>query len=495
MSRFQIDLAALKNLPRAERDEVMRKLEQFQKLLERNPLWGYDPHPKQIEYHTATQPIVAFLGGNRAGKTTAGIAHDIIQAVDREALPPWLEPYKRHEEFYCRIVTPDLVATLEGVVLPKIRELVPREQLWKGSWEKAWDQRRRRLIFENGNWFDFLTHEMDLDRFSGAALHQVHFDEEPPGQKGRLIWQESLMRVIDYGGTTRITMTPLLGLSWSYHELTNKGVPRQDDEVYAVTVDMDDNPHLNQAAKERVLSGLSAEERAARKSGRFVHFAGLIYPEFDPGRHVIPALDVLPDDVEVFVGIDPGIRHMAGVVFCYLDAQDRLVVFDELPVQGETVAQVCARIHGRNERWGVRPRWYVIDPAARNKHHQTGRSDQMEYADHGIVAVPGQNARGAGFNRVKERLEAGRLLVTADCEVLVEQFREYRWKTSKAGESDPREEPVKHNDHLLDALRYVVMSRPVTPTDSDREPVMFREFRERMRWRRDRTAPLGAIFK
>ena len=48
------------------------------------------------------------------------------------------------------------------------------------------------------------------------------------------------------------------------------------------------------------------------------------------------------------------------------------------------------------------------------------------------------------------------------------ELKKYRWqKDSKRSENAPAERPVKKDDHLLDALRYVVMQRPLAP-DPDR---------------------------
>ena len=105
--------------------------------------------------------------------------------------------------------------------------------------------------------------------------------------------------------------------------------------------------------------------------------------------------------------------------------------------------------------------------------HQTGRSDQMEYADAGIYTVPGQNAVPAGINRVKTYLETGQLEICANCSELIDEFRRYRWSSPKQrGEDDPREKPIKKDDHMLDALRYVVMARPITPVVVPAEPDM-----------------------
>jgi hypothetical protein len=45
--------------------------------------------------------------------------------------------------------------------------------------------------------------------------------------------------------------------------------------------------------------------------------------------------------------------------------------------------------------------------------------------------------------------------------VLIDQLEQYKWrKISSTSEDDPKEEPRKRNDHGVDALRYLIMSRP-----------------------------------
>lgn len=441
----------------------------------------FGPHPKQVDLLASGAPVRAFLGGNRSGKTTVGIVDDIIQALDASAVPAHLQRFKRFEApFYCRIIAPDFTSTMEGVIFQKIREWCPRAQLVGNGWERGFDKQQRVLRFKNGSWFQFMTFEQDLDKFGGAALHRVHYDEEPPEQ----IRRECVMRLIDYAGEELFTMTPLHGMSWMYDGVWRR---RHEDGYYVVTVDMDDNPHLNEAAKLRALEGLSAEERDARKRGLFVHFAGLIYPDFDVDVHTLPERDVqrmITPESSVYVGIDPGQRNAAAAVFVLVEPDDQLIVFDEIALERRTVGEMAREIHLRLAKWAVTPRLYVIDPSARNKVHQTGRSDQMEYADHGIVAIPGQNAVTAGINRVKERLQSQppRLMVSRACPGVIDEFRRYRWATQLRSENDPKEAPVKKDDHRLDALRYVVMARPYRNPDEAKqradEPVHLRLIRE-----------------
>jgi hypothetical protein len=464
---LKINTAALVGLTPVELDAINAELKLVEAAYKQNPLLGYRPHPKQLSFHTPPHPpLRAFFGGNRSGKTTATMVDTIIQAVDGEMVPDHLLPFKRWEPpFYCRVVTPDLTNTLEGVVLQKFRDWCPRGQLHGGGFERAWDKMLRMLRFKNGSWIQFFSNDQDVDKFGGAALHRIVYDEEPRED----IRRECLMRLIDFGGEELYGMTPLNGMSWTFDEIYEPWERGELQDGRVLVVDMDDNPHLDRETMRRVLAGLSSEEREARKSGRFVHFAGLVFPQFSKARHVVPSISEIPAGVELFCGIDPGVRHMCAVVFAYLDMDDRMVIFDEIALQGKTVKEVCEEIHRTNTKWNIRPKWYVIDPSAKNRNSQTGRSDQAEFSDHGVVTIPGQNSISAGINRLKERLDADRLVVAANCVELRGEFKRYRWASQRRSENDPKEAPVKKDDHLLDALRYMVMQRPLTP-EEERKP-------------------------
>lgn len=293
------------------------------------------------------------------------------------------------------------------------------------------------------------------------------------------------MRLIDYGGEELYGLTPTTGMSnWLYEEfyapwerlVEEQELSSLEAELqlgYRLElVDMDDNPTLSEEDKAWALSGLNSQEREARKTGRFISFAGLIYPEFDRSRHVLPAIDKVPEGVEVFCGIDAGFKHPA-VLYCYLDFEDRLVVFDEIAPEDAIIDKVVSQIRETNARWNVIPGWYVIDPAARNRNSQTGQADQLEFALKGISTIPGQNDVRLGIDKVKERFEGNKLFVTASCPTLLGELRKYRWRApSNRSEDERPERPVKKDDHCVDALRYVVMRRPMVPLEPVDRPTL-----------------------
>ncbi len=489
--KLRIDKEAIAALPEAQRLEAEKAIEAIVYARENNPLAFYKPHVKQRALHSFTSQTKCFYGGNQSGKTWSGLADDIIQAIDRDAVPKHLLPYKKFEPpFLCRIMA-ESFPVLETTLLQKLQELVPREQLMGGSWAStegspgAYDKNMRVLHFANESKFFFQTYEQEVRKMGGASIDRVHFDEEPP----LAVFNECRLRVMARGGDLIFTMTPLFGLSWTFDQQWQKrgGEVAKDvylaDDLSIVTADMEDNPVLGPKEIELALLGMSDEEKVARKEGKHVALHGLIFAEFKKDRHVSPQRPI-PENVNVVVGIDPGMRHPAAVVWVYLTPDDTMVVFEAQRFSGMTAAQVCKRILEINEAYGVHPLYYVIDPNARNKEHQTGRSTQMEYADNGIVTIAGQNAVTAGINRVRERFQKEMLFVQANCAEMIDELQKYRWKAPPRSEEATREAPVKREDDLVDALRYAVMSRPYLPeaaVQSNEDPIqkMMREDQER----------------
>jgi hypothetical protein len=428
---FEVDLDAINALPAAEREEELARVAQLNRLMESNPMYRQVPHlgelgwkrkeqervreqlraagatdeakireaiphhlvihgdeaRGQVEFLEIARPYGAYVGGNRSGKSHGGALHALIQTLPVDFLPPWLVPFKRwglDREVQVRVIGVDIPNWLVKVMLPKLRKLIPAAALWKGSFEKAWRDRDRILHFADGSWWDFLTHDMDVDAFAGADLDLAWFDEEPPGEKGRQQYEETLGRLADRDGEVRWTLTPLLGLNFVYHELTDGfGQPRDDEECKVVLGDIDHNPYLSEKGRRRFLKRLERDplRREARKSGRWVHFAGLIYPGWSERRHVVPqrpiprAHEKARPLVPIFESIDPGINeeHKAAFVAAWLDPDDVCEVFYSVALAGLNVEQVCKHIHEVRAVLGYeRPRWTKIDPSAKNRQHISG---------------------------------------------------------------------------------------------------------------------------
>lgn len=460
--RYTIDWEAVKKLGPEEQSAVLSELKIIETLHEKNPLHFFYPYPKQHLFLANRSRFKWILGGNRSGKTVTCVVDDIIQAIDRKACPDHLLQYKKFDPpFKFRIVAMDF-DQIELVIFEAMKAWLPPDQLLGGSWDKAYNSQRRILRFKNGSLCQFKTFEQPAKNHGGAPLHRVHLDEEPPED----IWRENNVRVIDYAGDILCSMTPVEGLTWMYDTFLvpwEKGILKN---AYIQPVDMDDNPFLTTDAKEQALQDYSKDEREARKTGKFIHFHGKVYPEFcqDSDHYQIVPEGPPAPGAFIYLGIDPGIRNMCGVVFCSHTANDTLTIFDELAVKDLNVEEVVLEIAKKLSVYGITYNWAVLDPAAGNREFTTGRSIEQEFKDKGIRCFLGQNDPRAGINRVKVRLEHNKLLVAANCEETIREFRKYRWaKPPKKSQADPAEAVIKKDDHLLDAIRYVCMARPYTP--------------------------------
>lgn len=442
------DEQAFNALTPAERKEVEKELKALLALRDSNPLEFFHPYPQQEQFLASRVKHTAFFAGNRAGKTTVAMVKVILQAIERRRVPEHLQRFKTHDgPFFCWVACPG-EKQLETVILQKIREWMPKDQLRGGDFDKAYSRSLQILHLANGGWIGFKTYGQDPFLYAGSALHMVLFDEEPPEE----IFEECKMRVIDYDGQLAFSMTPTEGLSWMYDKVWER---RHEDLFEVIVADMDDNPHLPEAAKQAALDGLTEEQKQARKEGRFVHFAGMVFPEFRDQLHVCaPPMPGTVQQQSVVVGIDPGIRW-TGVSFTAFDDENCALTFDELYLEQHTVDRLVAAIQERNRYWGIEPSFYVIDPSARNRTQINADSTEAELQRHGIYCVHGQNDRENGINTMKQRLQGATWLISTACPRLLWELQRYKY--------DPRAENkfevVKKDDHVLDSVRYALMSR------------------------------------
>jgi hypothetical protein len=92
----------------------------------------------------------------------------------------------------------------------------------------------------------------------------------------------------------------------------------------------------------------------------------------------------------------------------------------------------------------------VIDPASRGRSQKDGESLMGDYRDLGLDITKAKNAVEAGLYSCWQRLAAGRIKVFRTLRNFQMEYRLYR--------RDERGKVVKENDHLMDAMRYLVES-------------------------------------
>lgn len=462
------------------------KLRQVVEAIRVNPLFAYNNpelstriHHKQLAFNkTQVGPMEtkAMIAGGRSGKTYGCLADDVIQAIPREEIPPHLIECKKFDGPIDIWVGAPKLSKHEDTILPLLRKLIPKSQLRDGNFDKSYSSQSRMLKLECGSTFGFKTYDQDIDAWASAAIHRIHWDEEPNNANGRRMRSEARQRLVSTQGDELLGMTPVLGIStWANDEIYER---RFEPGIVVHGMSMSDNPWNDPKAVADFLAGLTPEERRAREHGEFVHFGGLFFEEFREEIHVVDPPEKLEqiNRQDIVVSIDPGLVN-TGVVWSAWDSDNAGLVFAEYFPQTNNVAEIAAEIKRRNFEWGMREPTYVIDPSYRNLQTNIhADAVQANYAREDIHCQPGNNDRRAGILEIKKRLgattKAGEAQPTLlicrthpdahpllGCPELIKQTQRYRRNPDAADEwqAVPQDQYTRFD--LVDAMRYGVMSR------------------------------------
>jgi len=425
----------------------------------RPSIFGYKPMDHQEKIHTSTAKGRALMGGNRAGKTVCGAAEVVMWLTGKHPYRPTPRPPIR-----ARGISVDFDHGFELIMKPEIARWMPPSELIDGSWDKSFQKSTRILTLANGSTIEFLSNDQDVDKHAGTSRDLIWFDEEPPKE----IFNENMARLIDVSGSWILTMTPLDGMTWVYDDIYLPSMLKPDP--YVIEVDMDSNIYINTLEIDSYLSGMTEDEKQARRHGKFVQIGGLIYGKYlKQGANVIePVLgterwETIRTKWTHFLAMDHGFNNPTCFLWFAADTDGRLLVYDEYYVSGEIVSHHASEVRQRCEILGIEPAFVVGDPSIRNTDPITGTSVQTEYIENGLPVALGNNNVPGGINRVARLLEHNKLIVTKNCEKLLWELQRYRWGrwSSRKIEAtnNVKEHPVKKDDHACDALRYGVASR------------------------------------
>lgn len=448
-------------------DEFNRALHEKIKLqAERPNIYGYKPHDKQVMFHSASRRHRLYIGGNRSGKTTGGIAEDLFWLTGKH-------PYRRVPDggVRGRIVGVDFINGIEKILKPEMMRWCPVSVLRGNSWADAYDNQERTLHFENGSFVEFMSYDQDVDKFAGTSRHFIHFDEEPPQD----IYIECMTRLIDTAGSWWMTLTPVMGMEWMFDDVYTPGKNDPESNIAVIEVDMTENPYLNAVEILNYLELIPEEDKDARKAGKFVRRGGVIYKDFDPKVHVIEPLEEIPPSWEIYASMDHGFNNPTSWHWHGVNGDGDVVTFAEHYESEMIVEDHAAQVKLINATIGRDPGMYIGDPAIAQRNSITGASVQQEYGLHGIHISLASNEVLNGINKVatylKHDLATGRKprwYITRNCEFLLKEIPKYRWKTwsnKKSERSNNKfDVPHKKDDHAMDDIRYFFTIMPdLTP--------------------------------
>lgn len=459
-------------------------------------IYSYIPHEKQKQFHCSSLEEKLFIGGNRSGKTVANVIECIWRITKSHPFRPELNEIEG--EIRGRLVCVSFVDGLEKIILPLFKKWIPKKYLIARSWDKSYNRYLRTLTMADGSYIEFMSYDQELEKFAGTSRHFVSFDEEPP----RSVWEECLLRLVDTDGDWWISMTPVEGLTWVFEIIYQPWQEGNRPETLVLQVSMNDNPHLTQRGKDKILKNLADDgDREARQEGSFLQIKGLVYKTFDPHVHKRDKFR-LNSNMRVWTSLDTGWTHPAAWLWHAVEPSGHITTFHEI-VESERTVESLAEEVLRFEREVLKPLGIEVyartgDPAMLQTKEHTGTSIVGEYSRHGIYigveGVPkGPGSVDIGVIKLTQYLNtvvAGRPLwgyvntpereakFNKGCPILEKQMKNLRWEKYESKKMDQKKAPKttidKKNDDAPDSLRYfITLQDDLTPekvTDLQRSP-------------------------
>jgi hypothetical protein len=431
----------------------------------------YTPFEKTILLHRAfeTHRIRVAVTGARGGKTTCGVA----DCRDKALLQPHYDhlDIDKGEPYTIAIGAPDY-PTLERVVLPAWLRAIPRKLI-----VKPYHGVKREMEIQGrlGPTHIYFLSAGRPESWQGLKLYGAWIDEFPLIDEN--MFNEVQARLSDRKGWLLLTGTPR-GPNWAKERLYNASVNKTDPELFFITWKTLDNPYIPREEIERLRKTMPPKYFRRTFEASWDIFEGQIYEEYLEAFHVRPESEftfVLPSGrrkvgvgkrevklKRVIGGIDwgYGVGH-PGAILVLAQADDgKWYVVEES--HGEQIL-IASRTVGRDS-WTRRAKflqtkWEVRMFFADNANPQNIAALQaarveiapaMKQVKEGIQVV-------ADHLRVNEEDGSPRLYILNTCENTRGEIVYYHWKAGK-------EEPVKVNDHCMDALRYALYTYYVRGT-------------------------------
>jgi phage terminase large subunit-like protein len=436
---------------------------QIQSLFPDDGPFARDKYQKSLEFFRAgaTHRERLFLGGNRTSKTKTTCYEDTLHLTGLyDTIAPWWEGkrFSAPVKMWVWATTDEKTKEttqeeLFGPVGQWGTGLIPGAAITKidraaGPLKDLIDTAYIQHHMGGVSRVQLKSYKQGRTAAEGTFQHVIHGDEEMPAD----IYGECLLRTMDTTGTGQgngmlyLSFTPMQGLSETVMLFLPDGQLPQGEQVgskYVVNVDWDDVPHLDAATKAAMLAAIPAFQRDARTRGLPVLGAGVIYP--------VPEDDYLIDPFEIpkhwlrAYGLDVGWNWTAAVWGGYdADADTWYLYYEYKRAEAELSIHATA-LRGPGE-------WVkgVIDPSANGRTIDDGVALISKYQGLGLDLTPAVNTVSTGLYECWERLSTGRLKVFRSLSAFRKEIGLYH--------RDEKGRIVKVNDHVMDAMRYLVMS-------------------------------------
>lgn len=404
----------------------------------------YRPRPAADAFHRSPAKVRWLFGGNRSGKSEANVGFDLC------AFALGLHPYRvtpKNATIWAAANSWDLVGKL--LWSEKIKAYLPMGQIQTILWHNKSAEIPKEIRLCNGNRIEFKAYEQTRKAFEGRAIDAFYGDEQCQNDSEG-IWTEIQARLLDRGGFSAQSMTPIIHQPWLMERI--RAHHESDDIFYA---NLEDNRRsrggfVPDAEIDNLIAQWPEEIRETRVKGYFASFMGAVFKTFSRDVHVCKPFKI-PEDWPRWRSIDLGYNNPLAALWVARNDDGCYFVYREHYAARESLSFHAEKIRGLSGRERYRATWCDHDS-----------QDRHELANLGIETSPARKSVHLGIEALQTVLKIQpnglpRLQIFSTCRHCIEEVEGYRWAEGSEIK-DARDEPLKIRDHCVDALRYVVFA-------------------------------------
>lgn len=420
------------------------------------------PHKKQLEYFLSGTRYNVINAGRRTGKSVGTGLKTFLSAVEVQGNYFIVAPtYSQAKSIYWNdilksIIPKDFInATNEKELYIELKPFkydMKVAEIWGRDINVTHDPNKPYSRI-------YLKGAENPDSLRGVSLNGVVIDEVSSMEKFTYLWEYVLRPALgDRQGWADFISTPD-GVHGAFYKLCLQAQsPEKKDWTYIHATALD-NPYfpIEEWAEQRK----SYEQDGKLDTfiqeweAKFATPARLVYREFNRLTHVIQPKDIPFDNITRAISMDFGYADPFAVVFVAIDRDQNIYIYDEIY---ERYLDTDGEAKELNNKMG-NDRFTRILADAQNK----GEIKNLRNRGINVVASPkGDIMPGVKlvktYLNIRESTGKPKLFVSANCQNTIMEFESYSFLDNAWGEIDMNRPNDKEQNHLMDALRYLLMS-------------------------------------
>lgn len=283
----------------------------------------------------------------------------------------------------------------------------------------------------------------NIETMRGQKFHFIVVDEIASMRNWDSNWEEVIRPTLtDYKGEALFISTPK-GFN-HFYKLYNK--QEKDTDYVSFHFTTYDNNHIPVEEVDKAKQELTEDRFAQEYLADFRKTEGLVYKEFRRDYHLYDEnSDHKPRNViNTIAGVDFGFTNPAAVISIYKDFDGSYWVYDEWYKRGKTDKQIAEYV--------AMCRFNDVYP---DPESPSAIQEMQTLGVNCKEVIKNKDSIKNGISKIRALFKQNKLHIHKRCENLIMELETYAYP-EKRPDHNEEENPIKENDHALDALRYAL---------------------------------------